>query len=365
VSADHLASVARSMLQAVAAHASDPASEYTPSISVGVAYAEGDGVDPDNLLQNAHSAAEQATEPRSCEIYSPAPRARSRRRLQIESALRGVVERGELSLAYQPRVATDTYDLVGIECLVRWQHPQLGPVAPDEFIEIAEESGVIEEIGRWTIEEGCRRLGIWRKQFERDLFASMNVSGRQLRDPTFVDTVRTALERNGLPAGVVELELTETSLVESPREARAVLEALRAMGVRIAIDNFGIGQSSLGQIRKLPLDCMKLDRSLVADLYTDLGAQGVTAAVIAMARGLRVRSVAEGIEDAATLQMLGALGCDEIQGHYVSPPLGAREFEEWVEDGAAESLARQHARDVIDALEAVERGPRKSRRTLK
>jgi EAL domain-containing protein (putative c-di-GMP-specific phosphodiesterase class I)/PleD family two-component response regulator len=363
VSADHLASVGRAMLEAVSSHVSDPASEYTPSISVGIAFADGEGIDPERLLQNAHSAADQATEPRTCEVYSPAPQARSRRRLQIESALRGVVERGELSLAFQPRVATDTYDLVGVECLLRWQHPQLGAVAPEEFIEIAEDSGVIEEIGRWTLAEGCRRLGIWRKQFERDLFASVNLSGRQLRDPTLVATVEAALERNGLPAAALELELTETSLVESPREARAVLEKLRAAGVRVAIDNFGTGQSSLGQIRKLPLDCMKLDRSLVADLYTDLGAQGVTAAVIAMARGLRIRSVAEGIEDAATLQMLGALGCDEIQGLYVAPPLGAREFEEWVEDGAAESLARQHARDVIDALEAVERGPRKSRRT--
>jgi EAL domain-containing protein (putative c-di-GMP-specific phosphodiesterase class I)/PleD family two-component response regulator len=362
VSADHLAGVARAMLQAVATHPADTDGDYTPGISAGIAFVEGDGADAEQLLQHAHSAAEQAAEPRSCEIYSPVPQARSRRRLQIESALRGAVERREISLVYQPRVAIDTYDLVGVECLARWENEQIGPIAPGEFIEIAESAGLIEDIGRWALEEACRQLGVWRKRFEQPFFVAANLSARQLRDPSLVATVRLALERNGLPADALELELTETSLVESPREARAVLEQLRALGVRIAIDDFGTGYSSLGQISKLPFDCMKLDRSLVADLYTDLGAQGVTSAVIAMARGLRVRSVAEGIEDSATLQMLSALGCDEIQGHYVSPPLKARDFEDWLEDGGAASIARQHAREVIDALEAVERGPKKSRR---
>jgi EAL domain-containing protein (putative c-di-GMP-specific phosphodiesterase class I) len=134
-----------------------------------------------------------------------------------------------------------------------------------------------------------------------------------------------------------------------------MLDGLRAMGVRIAIDDFGTGYSSLSQIRRIQFDSMKLDRSLMADLYTDLGAQGVTTAVIAMARSMRMRSVAEGIEDADTLEMLRALGCDEIQGKYVASPLGPREFETWLEDGGAAPLARQGALEVIDALEAVEK----------
>jgi len=357
-SADHVAGVARAMLQSVSAQASATDVEYVPPISAGIAFAEGDAVDAEQLIQNAHAAAEQAAEPRSCGIFSPVPQARSRRRLLIESALRVAVERREMSLAFQPRVAIDTHELTGVECIARWENEQFGPVSPDEFMAIAGEAGVIEAIDLWTLEESCRQLAAWRRHFERDFFVATKLSGRLLRDPDLAATVRTVLERNGLPASALEIILTEASVVEAPREARAVLEELRRSGVRIAVDGFGTGYSSLSQIRRLPCDCMKLDRSLVADLCTDIGAQGVIAAVLAMARGLRVRSVAEGIEDAAALQMLSALGCDEIQGHYVSPPLGTREFESWLEDGGAADLARQQAMEIDDALEAVERRSR-------
>jgi EAL domain-containing protein (putative c-di-GMP-specific phosphodiesterase class I) len=206
-----------------------------------------------------------------------------------------------------------------------------------------------------VLDEACRQVVAWRRHFERDFFVSVNLSALQLRNPGLVEVVQAALETHGLPANALELEITESSAVESPVESRRMLDRLRAMGVRVAIDDFGTGYSSLGQIRKLAFDSMKLDRSLMADLYTDLGAQGVTTAVISMARSMRVRSVAEGIEDAETLEMVRALGCDEIQGHYISPPLGPREFESWLEDGGAADLARRGTLEVIDALEAVER----------
>ncbi len=357
VSNDHLAGVARVIIESMATHGNDPGADYTPALSAGIAFAEAD-LDAEQLLLNAHAAAEHAAEPQSCEVFSPVPQARTRRRLMIESALRGAVERRELSLLYQPRVAVDTYDLTGVECSVRWENGQVGAVSPDEFLSIAESTGLIDGIGHWVVAEACRQVAAWRKQFERDFFVSVKLTARQLRDPNLVAAVRTTLETYDLPARALELAVSEGHVLEAPREARAALDSLRLGSVGIAIDDFGAGHSSLSQLRRLPFDCMKLGRSLVADLYTDVGAQGVIAAVLAMARGMRVRSVAEGIEDAASLQMLGALGCDEIQGPYVSPPLPAREFETWLEEGGAHALARQHAMEIIDALEAVEKRAR-------
>jgi EAL domain-containing protein (putative c-di-GMP-specific phosphodiesterase class I)/PleD family two-component response regulator len=338
LSTEHLAVVAESILTAVSRPTQCLGSELVPALSAGIAVAPRDGDDAQQLLGNAHIAAEQAGDARTCAFFSPAPRALSRRRLQLEAALQGALRRDELYLVFQPRVAIDTLELAGVEALLRWNHPQFGAVEPDEFIVIAEENGSIDEIGQWVLNTACRQVRTWRERFRRDFCVSTNVSGRQLRNPEWVGQVREALVTSGLPANALEIELTEASIAHSVDEARDKLAALRRMGLRIAIDDFGVGHSSLGQIRRLPFDCLKLDRALIADLYVDLGAQGVTAAVIAMARALRIRSVAEGIEDAETLTMLGALGCDEIQGHYISPALRPADFEAWLEAGGASAL---------------------------
>jgi EAL domain-containing protein (putative c-di-GMP-specific phosphodiesterase class I) len=258
---------------------------------------------------------------------------------------------------YQPRVASATLDITGIECLLRWEHPQLGSVGPEEFVPIAEETGLIEQIGDWVLDEACRQLAAWRARFEDEFFVSVNVAARQLRQSNFAARVRAALDKHRLPAHALEIEITETSIVHAPPEVRRMLEALRRDGVRVAMDDFGTGYSSLGQIRRLPLDCVKLDRSLMADLYTDVGAQGVTAAVLAMAKALRIRSVAEGIEDAESLEMVSWLGCDEIQGYYISPPLKARDFAEWLDSGGAVVLARRRAAAIAVELEASKIAP--------
>ncbi len=354
VSNDHLAGTARAILESVSTHGSATDTDYTPALSAGIAFAEGSSVDPELLLQNAHAAAEQASEPRSCEVYSPVPQARSRRRLLIESALRGAVERREMSIAFQPRVAVDTYELTGVECAVRWDNAQVGAISQEEFMAIADGAGIGDEISRWVIGESCRQVAAWRKQFEREFFVSAKFSARQVRDPGFVAMIRATLELHGLPSRALEIAVTEASVVEAPRETRAALDTLRLSGIGVAIHDFGEGHSSLSQMRRLPVDCMKLGRSLLSDLYIDVGAQGVIAAVLAMARGMRVRSVADGVEDAATLQMLGALGCDEVQGPYVSAPLSARDFAEWLEVGGASNLMQQHTIEIIEALEAAE-----------
>ncbi len=341
-----------SVLARVSGQPTSLGTEYLPAVSAGLALADASTADAEQVLTNAQAASEQAREPRSCELFSPVPLARSRRRLAIESALRRAVDSGELHLMYQPRVASGTLDITGVECLLRWEHPQLGSVGPDEFVPIAEETGLIEPIGEWVLDEACRQLASWRTRFEDDFFVSVNIAARQLRQPQFADRIKAALDKHRLPAEALEIEINETSIVHAPPAARRMLEALRRSGVRVSMDNFGTGSSSLGQIRRLPFDCVKLDRSLMADLYTDVGAQGVTAAVLAMAKALRIRSVAEGIEDAESLEMVSWLGCDEIQGHYVSPPLKARDFADWMDAGGAVVLARRRASAIAVELEA-------------
>jgi EAL domain-containing protein (putative c-di-GMP-specific phosphodiesterase class I)/GGDEF domain-containing protein len=333
--------------------------EYLPAVSAGLALVDGDTTGAEQLLTNAQAASDQAREPRSCELFTPVPLARSRRRLAIESALRRAIEAGELHLVYQPRVASDTLDITGVECLLRWEHPQLGSVGPEEFVPIAEETGLIDQIGDWVLDEACRQLASWRTRFEDDFFVSVNIAARQLRQPNFATRIKAVINKHRLPANALEIEITETSIAHAPQEARRMLEALRREGVRVSMDDFGKGYSSLGQIRRLPLDCVKLDRSLMADLYTDVGAQGVTAAVLAMTRTLRIRSVAEGIEDAESLEMVSCLGCDEVQGHYISPPLKARDFADWLDGGGAILLARRRAGAIAMELEAskIDVGP--------
>jgi len=348
-----------SVLARVSGQPTNLDTEYLPAVSAGLALADASTADAEQLLTNAQAASEQAREPRSCELFSPVPLARSRRRLAIESALRRAVDGGELHLMYQPRVASGTLDITGVECLLRWEHPQLGSVGPDEFVPIAEETGLIEPIGEWVLDEACRQLASWRARFEDEFFVSVNIAARQLRQPQFADRIKAALDKHRLPAEALEIEINETSIVHAPPAARRMLEALRRSGVRVSMDNFGTGSSSLGQIRRLPFDCVKLDRSLMADLYTDVGAQGVTAAVLAMAKALRIRSVAEGIEDAESLEMVCWLGCDELQGHYISPPLRPRDFADWMESGGAVALARRRASAIAVELEAskIDPGP--------
>jgi EAL domain-containing protein (putative c-di-GMP-specific phosphodiesterase class I)/PleD family two-component response regulator len=356
INAEHIATVVHAVLEAIAAEAAQTADEYVPAISAGVALVDGNAPAAEQLVANAHAAAELATSPRSCSFYSPLPQAQMRRRLLIESSLRGAVERRELQLVYQPRVTLDTFDLAGVECLVRWDHEQFGSIRPEEFIAIAAETGIIEDIGRWMIDEACRTLAVWRERYERKFFVATSVTARQLRDPRLVQAVHNALQNYHLPADALQVELSETSMIDAPEAAHSVLKQMRKEGVRIGLDGFGTGHSSLGVIRQVPFDSMKLDRSLIADLYTDPWSQGVTAAVLAMARAMRIRSVIDGVDDAATLEMLRALGCDEVQGLHIAPPMKARDLEEWFERGGARHLARGFDTMIARELD-LEDGP--------
>jgi EAL domain-containing protein (putative c-di-GMP-specific phosphodiesterase class I)/CheY-like chemotaxis protein len=340
IGADHVATAVQAALEAIASEAAQSSGEFAPAVSAGVALAEGGAADVEQLVANAHVAAGSATSPRSCALYSPLPQAHLRRRLLIESSLRAAVERRELQLVYQPRVSLDTFELAGVECLVRWDHEQFGTIRPEEFIAIASETGIIEDIGRWMIDEACRTLAVWRERYEHSFFAATGITLRQLRDPRLVTSIQGALRNYRLPADALQVELPETSMIDAPEAATAMLKQLRDHGARIGLDGFGTGQSSLGVIRRVPFNSMKLDRSLLTDLYTDPWSQGVTAAVLAMARAMQIRTVVDGVDDEATLEMLRALGCDEVQGLHVAPPMRPRDFEEWLERGGARHLGR-------------------------
>ncbi|RPI16496.1 MAG: EAL domain-containing protein [Lysobacterales bacterium] len=349
VSAEHVATVSHAVLESVSSHASGPDVDYVPALSAGVALADGATTDAEQLVANAHSAAELAKDPRGCAFFSPLPQAQLRRRLVLESSLRNAVERRDLTLVYQPRVAIETYALTGVECTSRWKHPQFGTIRPEEFLAIAEEAGIVDDLGRWMLDDACRQLAGWHERYEDTFFAAIRVSGRQLRDPRLAANVQAAIERYRLPANSIQIDLTEAAIIDAPDAAHAAIDGLRKAGVRIGLDDFGTGHSSLGQIRRVPFNSMKLDRALMADLYTDPWAQGVTAAVLAMARAMQIRSVADGIDDAETLEMLRALGCDEVQGKHVAPPMKPLDFEDWLERGGARHLARQRYREAESA----------------
>ena len=216
----------------------------------------------------------------------------------------------------------------------------LGQVSPVEFIPVAEEAGLIVDIGDWVLEQACRQAQGWRRAYNRAVAVSVNVSSQQLAEPRrLVASVRATLERTGLPPSALELELTESMIIHAEAPVLAALEGVRRLGVSIALDDFGTGYSSLGYLRKLPVDCLKIDRSFVSDLADDASAEGVLSAILAIARTLRLRTVAEGIETVTQYRMLAGHGCREGQGYLFSKPLEAADFRSLLASPALASLA--------------------------
>jgi len=227
-------------------------------------------------------------------------------------------------------VALPGCEVVGVEGLVRWRHPERGVVAPAEFIPLAEESGLITDLGQWVLEEGTRQAGGWARRLEADrpFEVALNLSTRQLAEPGLTKRVEALLERNGLRPGGVALclEITESFLLEDPVATGTVLDELRALGVRLSIDDFGTGYSSLAYLRRFPLDTLKVDRTFVSGLGVDPDSRAITSAIIELAHALGLEVVAEGVEDQAQLEVLVDLGCDRAQGYLFSRPVPAPEL---------------------------------------
>ena len=235
-------------------------------------------------------------------------------RLELETCLRRALDRGEFSLHYQPQFDLQNGKLVGQEALLRWNHPKLGAIAPDQFIPIAEENGLIIPIGAWVLQEACVQTAAWRKAGYRLKGVSVNVSAVQFSRADFVDTIGDILGRTGLDPKFLELELTESLVIRDVRESASKMEKLRKLGVQISVDDFGAGYSSLSYLQRLPIDILKLDRSFVEESRTSSGNASLVKGIVSLAHGLGMRVTAEGIETEEQLDLVHRSGCDKAQG---------------------------------------------------
>jgi len=248
-------------------------------------------------------------------------------RVELEDDLRRAIAGGELRLHYQPLIDLGSDRIVGLEALVRWQHPTRGLVPPLSFIPLAEETGLITPLGRWVLETACRQARAWHDEMpEMQLVMSVNLSARQFTQPDLVEGIAAILAETGLPARLLELEITETVLMDQSEAGTRALQALRELGVKLVLDDFGTGYSSLAYLKHLPLDTIKIDRSFVNGLDDDDANLPIVEAVIALAHGLGIEVVAEGIETVAQLDRLRLLGCDRGQGYLYARPMPADEL---------------------------------------
>ena len=237
-----------------------------------------------------------------------------------ENDLHRALEHGELLLFFQPVVSLRDARCVGAEALVRWQHPERGLMVPDEFVPLAEETGLVVELGRWVLEAAADEAARWQVEHEQPFVVSVNLSARQLAQPGLAERLSEVIERSGVEPENLCLEITESVLMEDADAVISVVERVRALGVRLSIDDFGTGYSSLGYLKRFPVDAVKIDRSFVSGLGTDPGDTAIVSAVIGLAHALDLQVVAEGVETEGQLAELVALGCDEAQGYFFAPP---------------------------------------------
>jgi diguanylate cyclase (GGDEF)-like protein/PAS domain S-box-containing protein len=296
--------------------------------SLGVALAEF-GMDSNTLLRRADVAMYVAKRGNyGFAMYSPADEDRSPDRLVLASELRAAIEQNQLVLYYQPKLDLKTEALTGVEALVRWQHPQRGLVPPDEFIGLAEHTGLIEPLSRWVIETALRQCRVWLSE-GLSLPIAINLSARSLHDPTLPETLTDLLRMHGLGPELLKVEITESSLMTDPAQAMEVVRRLSLAGIQVSIDDFGTGYSSLSRLRRFSVHELKIDRSFVEHVATDQHDLAIVRSIIDLAHGLGLQAVAEGIEDQASWDLLAELGCDEAQGYHMSRPVSAADLATW------------------------------------
>jgi EAL domain-containing protein (putative c-di-GMP-specific phosphodiesterase class I) len=262
------------------------------------------------------------------QFYDARLKTQSLERLTLESQLRRAIERSELSLHYQAKLDLSSDRIAGVEALLRWNSAELGAVSPATFIPVAEETGLILSIGKWVLRKACAQSMAWQRAGLPPVRVAVNLSPRQLNDPELVDEVRAALADAGLRPDLLELEMTESSVMHNIDRALEVLGALKAMGVRLAIDDFGTGYSSLAQLKRFPIDTLKVDRSFIRDLPKDAEDKAIAEAIIAMGKTLSLTVVAEGVETIEQQEFLRSRACDQMQGYYFSKPIAPDEFAE-------------------------------------
>ncbi|MBS0374518.1 MAG: bifunctional diguanylate cyclase/phosphodiesterase [Proteobacteria bacterium] len=325
--------------------------ELHVSVSVGVAVFPDDGGSAETLLAHAETALYEAKGlgGNRAHFYHTDGARRSEGRLDLENDLRRALQSNQFEVYYQPKLDVATNRIASAEALLRWHHPTRGVVPPNEFIPVAEETGLIVPIGRWVLDEVCSQLRQWQAAGLPPIRVAVNVSAVQLREGRFADEVRQVTERHQVSPAQLEIELTESAVMNNAEYSARVLADIKALGASVAVDDFGTGYSSMNLLRRLPIDCLKIDRSFVAEIAHLDDARSIVQAIISLGRALRLRTVAEGVETKEQRDTLVMLECDELQGYLIQRPVTAARFEallrgSWVSETGVESIFRAPAR---------------------
>ena len=345
---------AKRILQAVAAPHSVGQHDLHVTASIGVSVYPEDGLDTDTLLKNADTAMYQAKENgrQSFQFFKPAMNARAVERQFIEEGLRRALERQEFELYYQPKVNLTTGAITGAEALIRWLHPTRGLVSPTDFIPVAEDCGLILPIGAWALREACKQAQAWIDGGLPAMTMAVNVSAMEFRDKNFLDGLIAILAETGFDPRLLELELTESVLMKHAASTAVILRTLRESGVRVAVDDFGTGYSSLSYLQKFPIDAVKIDQSFIRQISTAGDDTTIVKAVIGMARGLKLRVIAEGVETQEEAAFLRAYRCEEAQGYFFSRPVPAQQFAMFLKNGMPKSNVVNLRPSTMAAAEA-------------
>ena len=330
-SRDAVARIAQTICDSIEQPFSFSGQEIFVSTSIGISLYPLDGDDIGELMKHADTAMFRAKE-LGCSyfFYESDMEAAVTRKMEIEADLRRSVSRDQIDVYFQPKADLSTNEIVGMEALVRWNHPEKGIICPQEFIPLAEETGIINEIGLWVMIGSCLQLKEWCDQGHGPYSIAVNLSGVQLENGNIIRQVKQVLEETQIDPSLLELEITESTIMHHPEKVIEVLKRLKEMGVKLSVDDFGTGYSSLNYLKRFPIDLLKIDATFVRDVETDPDDRAIIQSIIALAKSLRLKVVAEGVETRQQQDLLKSMGCDFIQGYYVGRPVGAEEFEERV-----------------------------------
>jgi EAL domain-containing protein (putative c-di-GMP-specific phosphodiesterase class I) len=354
VNTEQASNIARKILAAVVKPTMIDGQEIRVTASIGISLFPLDAGDEVTLTKNAEAAMYAAKDAgrNTFLLHSRDIKTQSIERLMLETGMRRAIERNEFVLHYQPRRDLRNGSISGVEALLRWQHPDLGLLQPNQFVPLAEETGLIVPVGRWVLESACAQNVHWQRHGLPALRVAVNLSPRQFVDPHLLNDIRNALGQSGMPPSLLELEITESMVMQDLARTVRLLNEIKDLGITLAIDDFGTGYSSMAMVRELPIDALKIDRSFVREINRDMEGKAIINAIIALGRALRLTVIAEGVETREQETFLREQHCDEEQGFLISKPLPPDEFMAFLADQtrtrlraqAAEAASRRHVR---------------------